>query len=35
MVAQQYGQVNRKFNAKLKQALDPNGTLAPGKSGIA
>lgn len=35
LVAQQYGQVNREFNAKLKRALDPNGILAPGKSGIA
>jgi 4-cresol dehydrogenase (hydroxylating) len=35
LVAQQYGEVNREFNAKLKQALDPNGILAPGKSGIA
>jgi 4-cresol dehydrogenase (hydroxylating) len=35
LVAQQYGQVNRDLNAKLKQALDPNGILAPGKSGIA
>jgi 4-cresol dehydrogenase (hydroxylating) len=34
LVAQQYGQVNRDLNAKLKHALDPNGILAPGKSGI-
>jgi 4-cresol dehydrogenase (hydroxylating) len=35
LVAQQYGQVNRDFNATIKQALDPNHILAPGKSGIA
>ena len=35
LVAEQYGKVNRAFNAKLKQALDPNHILAPGKSGIA
>ncbi len=35
LVAQQYGAVNRELNAKLKRALDPNGILAPGKSGIA
>jgi len=35
LVAEQYGTVNRAFNAKLKQALDPNHILAPGKSGIA
>lgn len=34
LVAQQYGAVNREFNAKIKHALDPNGILAPGKSGI-
>lgn len=35
LVAQQFGSVNRAFNAKLKDALDPNHILAPGKSGIA
>jgi 4-cresol dehydrogenase (hydroxylating) len=35
LVAQQYGDVNRAINAKLKKALDPNGIIAPGKSGIA
>ena len=35
LVAEQYGKVNRAFNAKLKDALDPNHILAPGKSGIA
>jgi len=35
LVAQQYGAVNRALNATLKRALDPNGILAPGKSGIA
>ena len=35
LVAQQYGEANRQFNARLKQALDPNHILAPGKSGIA
>ena len=34
LVAQQYGEVTRGFNAKIKHALDPNGILAPGKSGI-
>jgi len=34
MVASQYGEVNRAVNAKIKRALDPNGILAPGKSGI-
>jgi len=34
LVAAQYGQVNRDFNQRLKRALDPNGILAPGKSGI-
>jgi 4-cresol dehydrogenase (hydroxylating) len=34
LVAQQFGTVNRAFNAKLKDALDPNHILAPGKSGI-
>lgn len=35
LVAQQYGASNRTVNAKIKKALDPNGILAPGKSGIA
>lgn len=35
LVAEQFGSVNRAFNAKLKQALDPNHIIAPGKSGIA
>lgn len=34
LVAQQYGQVNRDFNALLKNAIDPNHILSPGKSGI-
>jgi 4-cresol dehydrogenase (hydroxylating) len=34
LVAQQFGTVNRAFNAKLKDAIDPNHILAPGKSGI-
>jgi 4-cresol dehydrogenase (hydroxylating) len=34
LVAQQYGQVNRDFNATLKDAIDPNHILSPGKSGI-
>jgi len=34
LVASQYGTVNRAFNAKIKRALDPNGIIAPGKSGI-
>ena len=33
-LAQQYGQTNRDVNRALKRALDPNGILAPGKSGI-
>ncbi|HTV51000.1 MAG TPA: FAD-binding oxidoreductase [Steroidobacteraceae bacterium] len=33
-LAQQYGQANRDVNRALKRALDPNGILAPGKSGI-
>lgn len=33
-VAAQYGDTNRKFNQTLKQALDPNHIIAPGKSGI-
>ena len=35
LVAQQYGDTNRAFNARLKDAIDPNHILAPGKSGIA
>ena len=35
LVAEQFGTVNRAFNAKLKDALDPNHIIAPGKSGIA
>ena len=35
LVAQQYGETNRAVNAAIKQALDPNHILAPGKSGIA
>lgn len=35
LVAQQYGEVNRKVNAAIKQALDPNHVIARGKSGIA
>ena len=35
LVAAQYGDTNRAVNAAIKQALDPNHILAPGKSGIA
>ncbi len=35
LVAQQYGASNRRVNAKIKKALDPNGIIAPGKSGIS
>jgi 4-cresol dehydrogenase (hydroxylating) len=35
LVAQQFGEVNRTVNARLKKVMDPNGILAPGKSGIA
>ena len=35
LVAQQYGEANRALNARLKQALDPNHILSPGKQGIA
>jgi len=35
LVAQQYGTANRQVNAAIKQALDPNHIIAPGKSGIA
>lgn len=34
LVASQYGDTNRQFNKTLKDAIDPNGILAPGKSGI-
>lgn len=33
-VADIYGPAQKAINKKLKQALDPNGILAPGKSGI-
>ncbi len=33
-VADTFGPVQRSVNRTLKQALDPNGILAPGKSGI-
>jgi 4-cresol dehydrogenase (hydroxylating) len=33
-VADTYGPIQRKINKTLKKALDPNGILAPGKSGI-
>jgi 4-cresol dehydrogenase (hydroxylating) len=33
-VADTYGPVQRSINRRLKKALDPNGILAPGKSGI-
>jgi len=32
--AETYGPAQRAFNKKLKRALDPNGIIAPGKSGI-
>ncbi len=35
LVAQQYGDANREVNARIKQALDPNHIIAPGKQGIA
>jgi 4-cresol dehydrogenase (hydroxylating) len=35
LVAQQYGEANRDLNARIKQALDPNHILSPGKQGIA
>ncbi len=34
LVAEQYGQVNRDFNQQIKDAIDPNHILSPGKSGI-
>jgi 4-cresol dehydrogenase (hydroxylating) len=33
-VADSYGPVKKAVNRKIKQALDPNGIIAPGKSGI-
>ncbi len=33
-VAKLYGPVKAKVNRRIKRALDPNGILAPGKSGI-
>jgi len=33
-VANSYGPVKRSVEQKIKRALDPNGILAPGKSGI-
>ena len=33
-VAEGYGPVPRSVNKKIKRALDPNGILSPGKSGI-
>ena len=33
-VADTYGPVTRSVNQRIKRALDPNGILAPGKSGI-
>ena len=35
LVAAQYGDTNRSINATIKNALDPNHILAPGKFGIA
>lgn len=35
LVAEQYGDANREVNARIKQALDPNHIIAPGKQGIA
>ena len=34
LVANQFGPVNRKVNAMIQHALDPNGIIGPGKSGI-
>ncbi|MEH2461589.1 FAD-binding oxidoreductase [Nostoc sp.] len=34
LAAETYGTAQRAFNKQLKQALDPNGIIAPGKSGI-
>lgn len=33
-VARSYGSVKRRVEHAIKQALDPNNILAPGKSGI-
>ena len=33
-VAETYGPVKQSVNQKIKRALDPNGIIAPGKSGI-
>jgi 4-cresol dehydrogenase (hydroxylating) flavoprotein subunit len=33
-LASLYGAANRDVNRRIKRALDPNGILAPGKSGI-
>ncbi len=33
-MAQIYGKTNRDVNRSIKRALDPNGIIAPGKSGI-
>ncbi|CAM5794559.1 FAD-binding oxidoreductase [Ottowia pentelensis] len=33
-VAKSYGPVKRELERKIKRAIDPNGILAPGKSGI-
>lgn len=35
LVARQYGESNRRLNATIKAALDPNHVIAPGKQGIA
>ncbi|OHT17764.1 4-cresol dehydrogenase [hydroxylating] flavoprotein subunit [Sphingomonas haloaromaticamans] len=35
LVAKQYGEANRDLIARLKQALDPNHILSPGRQGIA
>jgi 4-cresol dehydrogenase (hydroxylating) len=32
--AETQGPVRRDVNRRIKQALDPNGIIAPGKSGI-
>ena len=34
LAAETYGPAQRAFNKQLKQTLDPNGIIAPGKSGI-
>ena len=33
-VAETYGPVKQDVDRKIKRALDPNGVIAPGKSGI-